>query len=58
MFCKRDDQAVAAERGDEPRQSGGGDEHHVIGALDRQAQRRHIIDRLMIELMEVVIRAC
>ena len=32
QVLQRDDQAVAAERSDEPGQAGGGQEHHVVGA--------------------------
>ena len=52
---QRHDQAVAAERRHEPRQAGGGHEHHVVGARDRQAQRRHVLDRLAIAAIELLV---
>ena len=52
---QRDDQAVAAERRHEPGQAGGGHEHHVVGAGDRQAQRRHVLDRLAIAAVELLV---
>ena len=52
---QRDDQAVAPERRHEPRQAGGGHEHHVVGARDRQTQRRHVLDRLMIAAVELLV---
>ncbi len=52
---QRNDQAVAAERRHEPGQPGGGQEHHVVGALDRQAQRRHVVDRLVEEAIEFLV---
>ncbi len=41
------DQRVAPEQRHEPRQPGGGQVVHVAIALDRQAQRRHVLDRLV-----------
>ena len=52
---QRHDQAVAAERRHEPRQARGGHEHHVVGAGDRQAQRRHVLDRLVIAAIEFLV---
>ena len=51
----RNDQTVAAEWGHEPRQPGGGQKNHVVGAGDRQAQRRHVIDRLVEEAIEFLV---
>src|SRR5262245_57546959 len=44
----RRNQAVAAERRNEPRQAGCRQEDHMIGAGDRQPQRCHILERLAI----------
>ena len=52
---QRHHQAVATEWRHEPRQAGGGDEHHVVGAGDRQAQCRHVVDRLVIGAIELLV---
>ena len=55
---QRDDQAVAAEKGDEPRHARRRHELQVVRALDRQAQGGHVTDRLPIETIELLIAAC
>ena len=50
-----DDQAVAAEQRDEPRQAGGGYEHHVVGSRDRQSQGRHVENPLAKAAVELFV---
>ncbi len=50
-----DDEAVAAEQADEPGHPGGRDEFQVVGALERQAQRRHVLHRLVEEAVDLFI---
>ncbi len=50
-----DDQTVTAERGNEPGQARCGQEHHVVGAAHGQAQGRHVLERLMIEAIELFV---
>ena len=52
---QRNDQAVPAERGDKPRQAGGWQKNLVIGADDRQPERRHVLERLAIKTVELLI---
>src|SRR5262249_848420 len=52
---QRNDQAVAAEGSNEPWQPGGGEKHDVVGSLDRQTQRGHVLQRLMEETVEFLV---
>src|SRR5207253_367601 len=52
QVLQRNDQAVAAERGHEPRQAGSRQEDHVIRAGDWQPERSHVLKRLAIETID------
>jgi hypothetical protein len=52
---KRDDQAVATERRDEPREPGGRQENHVIGACHWQAKGRHVLERLAEQTIKLLV---
>ena len=52
---QRNDQGVAAEQSHEPRQSCGRHEHHVICALQRKPQRRHVLNALIIAAIELLV---
>src|SRR6186997_2117056 len=55
QILQRDDQAVPTEWGDEPRQSRGGQENHMIRALDRQPEGGHVVDRLMPQAIKLLV---
>src|SRR5437764_2815364 len=52
---QRDDQAVATERGQEPRKPGGRQEDHVIRVCNRQAEGSQILERLAKKTIELLI---
>src|SRR5215472_5840900 len=52
---QRDDQAVASERGDEPRETGGWQEDHMIGALDRQPKSGHVLEGLAKQTIKFLV---
>ena len=52
---QRDDQRVAAEQCHEPRQPGGGHEHHVVRALQRQPQGGHVLHTLIVATIEFLV---
>ena len=52
---QRDDQAVASKRSDKPRQTGGRQENHVIRARNRQAECRHVLERLAKQTIEFFV---
>ena len=56
-ILQRNDQAIAAERSDEPRQSGRRYEGHVIRAPDRQTECGHVLQRLVKQTVEFLV-AC
>jgi hypothetical protein len=52
---QRNDQAVAAKRGDKPWQARSGQKNLVVSSGDREAQCGHVLKRLMIETIELFI---
>lgn len=54
-ILKRHDQAVAAERSNEPGQARCRQEHHMAGAGYRQAERGHILQGLAVKAVEFFV---
>src|SRR5260370_39459857 len=56
-ILQRNEQAIAAERSDEPWQSGSRYEDHVARAPDWQTEARHVLQRLAEKTVEMFV-AC
>src|SRR6266446_8124560 len=54
-ILQRNDQAIAAEGSDEPRQSRGRQKDRMARAPDRQTQRGHVLQRLAKETVEFLV---
>jgi hypothetical protein len=52
---QRNEQDIATERGDEPRQSRGGYKDRVVRFSDRQTERRHVLQGLAKETVELFV---
>jgi len=54
-ILQRNEETISTKWSDEPRQSSRGHENHVVGAFDRQAERGHILERLMKEAIKLFV---